>query len=92
MSDPLLPSGIHVGSGADLNERPVVRVDIAVAGAADPMPLVFVGSPAQARTMGLFCLDQEDRRVRALGALLIRQADLVEGRHLRLVRLAWERE
>jgi len=81
--DPLLPPGIRVGSGVGLDERPKVRVDVALArpgdeSGADPDRLAFVMSPEEAYAVGLLMLDQDDRRVRTLGALLIRQAALVQ--------------
>lgn len=79
MTDPLLPPGIRVGSGRGLDEQPKVRVDVALAhpaGVSDH--LAFVIPPKAAHAVGLLMLDQDDRRVRTLGALLIRQAALVQ--------------
>ena len=88
MREPLLPPGIQFRSCLGIDERLAVCVDVSLASAGDsPDRLAFVVSPEAARDFGLLMLDQEDRRVRTLGALLIRQAALVqrEARGLRLV-------
>jgi hypothetical protein len=74
MSDPLLPPGIKVGACTTLDEKPAVRVDLELTGG----DITFVGTPAEARTFGLWLIQQPDRKVRAFGALLVRQARLVE--------------
>lgn len=74
---PLLPSGLKIGGGRDPRGRPVVRLDVRLDGAAEPLAIVV--PPITARQAATVLLDQDDRRLRVLGALLLRQAALVEG-------------
>lgn len=59
-----LPPGIRIGSGVTLNDERAVRIDLsAKAGSAEVSAYVVV----------------LPREARALAALLLRQADLIEG-------------
>jgi len=60
MTDPLLPPDIKVGSGLGLDEKPVVRVDLSLAGGDD---IAFVLKPHHAWPLAMSLLDQDDRRV-----------------------------
>lgn len=75
MSDPVLPPGIRVGSGLGVDERQAVRIDVEL---KDGNRLALVLTSHQARQMVIPMLDQEDRQVRVLAALLLRQAQLVD--------------
>ncbi len=75
MTDPLLPPGIKVGTGLGLDEKPVVRVDLTLAGGEE---IAFVLPPHQAWQLAMSLLDQDDRRVRTLGALVLRQTRLCQ--------------
>lgn len=79
---PLLP-GLTVSTGTSLNGERVIRADIEIKG--QEKPLAIVATPREIRRLVPFLFQQEDRRIRALAALLLRQADIVEGKHLRLV-------
>ncbi len=74
MSDPLLPPGIKVGTGLTVDERPGVMIDIALVGGR----ISGVCTPKDARIFGLWLAQQQDRQIRSLGALIIRQAQLCE--------------
>jgi hypothetical protein len=65
-TDPILPPGIRVGSGFGLDDRPVVRVDL------------VADLPSDGRIEASVVVTP--RQARALAALLLKQADLVEGR------------
>jgi hypothetical protein len=78
ISHSILPPGIRIGAGIDVAERPAVRIDVRLAHEEDALAIVV--NPIAARAVGHVLIGQADRRVRALGALLLRQADLVEGR------------
>ena len=64
MSEPLLP-GIRIGAGRDNEDRPVVRLDLTAKLNDAELTAAVVLPP---------------RGARALAALLLKQADLVEGR------------
>lgn len=70
MTDSLLPPGIKIGSGRDLEDRGVVRVDLSadLGNSSLPIPAPKIGAS----------LVITPRQARALGAVLIKQADLVE--------------
>lgn len=66
MSDPLLPPGIRIGACVGVDERPAVRIDLAAA------------LPDGGQIQGVVVVTP--RQARALAALLLKQADLIEGR------------
>lgn len=76
MSDALLPPGITIGSGRDPDERPVVVGRVQLPGERDPLTVVV--EPHEAPSLAAWLARQPDRRVRALGALILRQARLIE--------------
>ncbi len=82
--DPLLPLGIKVGSGLGLDERPVVTVEFELKG-GEVFALVL--SPQHVRALIIPFLDQDDRRVRTLAALMLRQARLIEEANWRGLRV-----
>ena len=63
--DPILPPGIKIGAGTDENEQPAVRIDLRANAGTATIDATLGFSPRQAR---------------AFAALLLRQADLIEGR------------
>lgn len=73
--DPLLPPGIKIGVGLGLDERPAVLVDVELKGGTR---LCLVLTSAETRALTIPMLDQKDRQVRVLAALLLRQAQLVD--------------
>jgi len=73
MTDPLLPPGIKVSAGLGLDDMPVVRIELRLI-AGDNLALVL--PLHQAWQMAMPLLDQEDRRLRTLGALVLRQVSL----------------
>jgi hypothetical protein len=75
MSEPLLPPGIKVGSGLGLDEKPVVQICMTLVG-GDEMTLVL--PPHQSWALAMSLLDQDDRRIRALGGLILRQTRLCQ--------------
>jgi len=75
MTDPLLPPGIKIGSCLGVDERQMVRADLELRGGAR---LTLVLTSAEARRLATPMLDQVDRQIRALAALVLRQAQLVD--------------
>lgn len=82
---PLLPPALKIESGETLSGFPAVKISARLHGSNDVLSIVL--TPSQVRAIVPVLANQEDRRIRALAALMLRQARAVDdyrGPHLRL--------
>jgi hypothetical protein len=82
----LLP-GVSVSTGRGLGGERVIRIDLALVGEAKRAALVLPVELVRGTIVPLL-IEQDDRRWRALGALLLRQCGLINdpSAHLRVVK------